>query len=336
MIAFLLVVKAGATVLTVNNTYPGAGQYQQIDAAIAAASTGDTIYVTGSLITYADASISKSIVLIGPGTYSQSQQNFAASIANLSIAANNLNGIVIKGLNVYSALNFANRTGLTFLTISDNQIWNFLIATGLTSCSNIIIRNNIFGNSQASSMTFTGTSCANLLIENNIINGGVGGIDIPNTVMQNNVFVNPLTGGNSKDAFYGNVNGLVIKNNVFYNSHPTNKTSGCTFLNNITYSTTTSYPALGVSNIDNVNPLFVNVGTTYNFQTYYDYRLQATSPAHNMGTDGTDMGYYGGAWHTSLTGEPQDVPVVREMDVQNMSVPANGNVNVKVRSTKAR
>jgi hypothetical protein len=336
LIFLLLTVNAEATVLTVNNTYPGAGQYEQINSAMAAASSGDTIYVAGSLITYADASITKSIVLIGPGTYSASQQNFAATVLNLGITGNNLSGIVIKGLNIYLSLSLSGRTGINFLTISDNQIWNYFTATGLTSCSNIIVRNNIFGNSQATSMTFTGISCTNLLIENNIISGGVGSIDIPNTAMQNNVFVNPLTGGGGHDAFYQNVYGLMIKNNIFYNSHPTNKTSGCTFLNNITYSTSTGYPALGGTNIDNVNPQFVNVGSTINFQTSYDYHLQAASPAHNAGSDGTDLGYYGGAGHSSLTGEPEWVPVVRAMDVQNMSVPQNGNVNVKVRSTIAR
>jgi hypothetical protein len=60
-----------AAVLTVNNSPNNPGQYAQIDPAIAAANVGDTIYVQGSSANYSNATITKSLTIIGAGTYSQ-------------------------------------------------------------------------------------------------------------------------------------------------------------------------------------------------------------------------------------------------------------------------
>jgi hypothetical protein len=37
-----------------------------------------------------------------------------------------------------------------------------------------------------------------------------------------------------------------------------------------------------------------------------------------------------------VTGEVYNMPVIRKMMIQNTSVPQNGNIDVKVRSTKSR
>jgi hypothetical protein len=97
-------------------------------------------------------------------------------------------------------------------------------------------------------------------------------------------------------------------------------------------------PLLGGTNIDNVDPQFVNITLATGFNINYNYTLQAASPAHNAGSDGTDLGYYGGPSVVDLTrrGEVINMPVVRQMTIQNITVPQNGNINVKVRSTISR
>jgi hypothetical protein len=60
------------------------------------------------------------------------------------------------------------------------------------------------------------------------------------------------------------------------------------------------------------------------------------SPGHNAGTDGTDIGLYGGNNAFSETGEHPDMPVVRVMNIDNNTVPSQGNINVHVKVTTAK
>ena len=94
----------------------------------------------------------------------------------------------------------------------------------------------------------------------------------------------------------------------------------------------------GVNNQIDVDPLFVNVSST-TFDYAYDYHLQATSPGKNAGTDGTDIGIYGGAypfpsggevpWQTSI--KPY-MPQILEMNVLNAVIPLNDTLQVQVKA----
>jgi hypothetical protein len=91
----------------------------------------------------------------------------------------------------------------------------------------------------------------------------------------------------------------------------------------------------GTGNLDNVNPLFVNVATG-NYSAAYNFHLQAGSPGIGASSIGDDIGFYGGSFESTITGETLNMTVIRVMDIQNQNVPQTGNVNVKVRSTKSR
>jgi hypothetical protein len=56
-----------AAVFTVNNANPSPGQYTTVAAAVAAASTGDTLMISGTDISYGNMTINKALTLIGPG-----------------------------------------------------------------------------------------------------------------------------------------------------------------------------------------------------------------------------------------------------------------------------
>jgi hypothetical protein len=175
-----------------------------------------------------------------------------------------------------------------------------------------------------------------MLIENNIFHGSqpaISGFNFPSGVIQHNTFIAQV----SSNLFSG-ISNAQIQNNIFYNCNPTVGTSATTFNNNMTYSTGTAIPALGGTNIDNVDPQFVNVVPATGFEISYNYTLQPTGPAHNAGSDGTDLGYYGGpaVLNLSRRGEVINMPVVRQMTIQNITLPENGTIDVKIRSTRSR
>jgi len=332
------IAKLNAAILLVNNTSGGPGQYTQINAAMSAANPGDTIYVNGSNVIYAAFNITKdSITIIGPGTYSDKQNAFAANINGFT-CNDSLTNIKIKGLLLSDDADFSQTTGITNLEIIGNTFSTSAGYINFNNASNfsfINIANNIFTVVNNDIIDFVNSSgFNNIIIQNNILFGSIRSLNAPNSVVSNNIFINV---SNAFDDFGASLfANVMIKDNIFYKSHPLNNTIGCTFQNNISYSPTITYPLMGgTGNIDNTDPLMVNTPTGA-YTTSSNFHLQAGSPAIGTSSIGDDMGYYGGTFFRTVTGETFNMPVIRLMDVQNQNVPQNGNVNVKVRSTKAR
>jgi hypothetical protein len=326
-----------AAVLTVNNSATGGAQYTQINSAIAAASSGDTLYVSGSVTQYNGVTVTKPLTIIGPGTFNTTPFAFSAKVQSISILAGSSNTSIF-GLNIISG-SIGLAQNLTTILISNCCFESSALYVPDVGCSNIIIRNNIFSGGNAS-ITYQGTSGGgstfNVLIDHNIINGFLNSFIDPNTTIQNNTFYNSKINGSTPDAFYNSCKNLVVKNNIFFNSNPSNNISNSLFDNNITYTSGTAYTPLGGTNLDNLNPLFVNAPTTGNYTAALNFHLLSGSPASNAGTDGTDLGYFGGIVQTNPSGELWNMPYIRKMDVLNSNVAPNGTVNVKVRSTKAK
>ncbi len=326
-----------AAVILVNNSSTAFGTLPTIDAGIAAASAGDTVYVSGSNVTYNTFTITKSIVLIGQGSFSQKQNAFSSKVNGL-ICNSNLSYIKISGFHFVSDVSFASKTNLTNIEISGNYFTtaagqiNF---NGASNCSFLNISNNIFGTVGASRIEFVNaTGISNVVIQNNIIFGSIRSLNAVNALVSHNVFVNYIEAFDGFGGFpFANA---MIKDNIFYNSNPITNTTNCTYNNNISFSTTLTYAAMsGTGNLDNVNPEFITVLPNA-YTTAFNFHLQTNSQAIGASTTGDDMGFYGGTMHADVSGETQNMPVIRIMDIQNPNVVTNGNVNVKVRSTKAR
>ena len=92
------------------------------------------------------------------------------------------------------------------------------------------------------------------------------------------------------------------------------------------------------------DPKFVYIysASDHNYNDQNNYYLQTTSPALNAGTDGTDLGIFGGQYPWPDTYIPNyvqcvqtSIPQVTELNIQNSSVPANGNLNFSVKAVKA-
>lgn len=342
LITFLIItanaLTADATIYTVCNLPNSGAQFNDINNAITAASNGDTLYVLGSNTTYADVTLNKNIWLIGPGTYAQKEYVMPATVSKIDLD-DNLNGAAVLGFNcnIYGGSNIQN------LEIGYNQlngIANYPIQfQNCSNISNMHIHSNIIiagGYSANIAVSFVGsTFINNIVFENNIFNGTFANMNGNFVSLQHNVFYNCTF--NVDDAF-SNIANCIINNNIFYNSDPVTGASGCSFNNNISYSSSTTFTNMpaGNGNIDNTNPLMVNVANSGGYLPTLNFALQAGSPALNAGNDGTNMGVTGGNITSTVTGEVYNMPVIRKMMIQNTSVPQNGNINVKVRSTKSR
>lgn len=345
LLTTFLIAHANAAVITVNITPGSAAQFTEIAPAMAAANPNDTIYVSGSAVTYADATITKSITLIGNGPFTSQQNHYPTYCHNLTLT-NNTSNIKIEGFLLWE-IRGNSLNNVHYLDITNNYFpytGNFtyiLNSSGMVNCSDFNFHNNTIEQNWPISLS-AASGCFNMIIEHNIFHRFDGsqptlsGFNFPNGVIQNNTFIYYPPNSN---PFIG-VSNAMIQNNIFYNCDATVGVSASTYNNNITYSSSSTLPLLGGTNIDNTNPQFVNVALspTVGFAISNNYNVQTSGPAHNTGSDGTDIGYYGGPSIINLTptGEVYNMPVIRQMNIQNISVPQNGNVNVKVRSTKSK
>ena len=346
LLASLLSGGASATVLTVNNE--GGAQYGSLQLALDSASNGDTLLVQGSPVSYnADNGNgwNKNLVVIGTG-FNSPKQVFNPTSFNLSSAYNVGGTFAISGVGsskfygirfLRDVIAYTNLNNLVFegclfeqkFAVESN--YNFTLTLAI---SNTVFKNCVFRNTNTTSVSFLGY--ANSVVFTHCIFGNMI-IGNSNTNIYNVTFEHCVFLANSGN-YFGGVSNAIINNSIFYGNASINSTASA-FNNCCSLIATTGWNSNGnIANncLNAVDPLFVNapVGSTYN--NSLSLQLQASSAAIGAATDGTDLGLYGGVSHFSNYGEPNAVPVVRQMNIQNMSVPTNGNVNVKVRSTKAR
>lgn len=161
------------------------------------------------------------------------------------------------------------------------------------------------------------------LIFNNFINSGVDNFG-SNNIFKNNIFflgqimaVHDCTFcnnifGTSRYSF-SSVNSLVIKNNIFqYLEIPT----GCISSNNISSETS------------DISSIFVYM-TGDVFNNSNNFQLKSTSPGKNAGTDGTDIGVYGGAYPWKAGAIPS-FPHIQSAII-SPKTDSIGNLNIRIR-----
>ena len=96
----------------------------------------------------------------------------------------------------------------------------------------------------------------------------------------------------------------------------------------------------GTGNINNssASNLFVGgMSATVGYPTITtsDWHILAASPAHNTGTDGSDLGIYGGTQPMiNLTGASNLIPQMTLLNISNPSLPVNDNLNVRFKARK--
>jgi len=329
-----------ATVHVVDNNPNNTTAFSTIQDAIDAASDNDTIYIQPSSTLYDSPNLSKPLVIIGAGRHPNKQNHNTSRMVNLVFGMGS-SGSTIQGLVMTNSVS-GEVTDTDNITITHCRIKMTLTIWG----DNYYIANNIisqqFNTSSAAIIVQNGGSVySNIIIENNIIASWIGSLQGSSNVLRNNLF---LTNSNSSNVFSNGSNSLsnniIVENNIFYGSSPEYCT-GCTFNNNITFQTTQDILPYGSSSgADNLiwfEVGFVNVpvpGVTVlnSLYTNRDFHLDTDAPGLTGGTDGNEIGLFGGSTLFSMNGEPP-IPVVREFILENSSIPIDGVLQISVSSS---
>ena len=214
-----------ASILIVNNSSTMVSAFQQIDDAITAANAGDTIYVTGSSAVYNNCTITKSITLVGGGTFAQ-KQNAIAPLINTINVNSNLDHITIEGFDL-DQISFFGKTNIHHIIIRNNRINTQLYCRQLTNSDNFLISNNVFEVAQLD--FWQATNLSNIIIQNNFIKGDIYGFFVNNGLISHNIFYN-TTGANA-NAFTTAITNAIISDNIFYNRNPVDNAVNCTYQN---------------------------------------------------------------------------------------------------------
>jgi hypothetical protein len=318
-----------AKVWTVNNNANGLGQFNSLPTAITTAAQGDTLYVMGSPNSYGDITISKKLVIYGAGyAPTGTAYNFSTIIGNVQL--DSINGFTLSGLKVIG-VQFNYFSGDYSQPGSKVFIERCRPNGSISIYGNWIIKNCMI-NSNVSI-----NNSANVIITNNIIYGYISSSNQNSVLITNNIFLSSYYSGLVTVSY------ATIANNIFWQTSSFNSdVLNNVFNKNINYhvSIVTSLPPAsnsGSGNITNQDPKFVNLpaSASSSYETSYDYSLQA-GPAKNAGTDGKDLGIYGGSYPMpNLTGAP-NIPQITSLDIQNSVVPKNATLNVNFKARKQK
>ncbi len=333
-LGLVLSLSSFATLRTVCNGPITAGQFTDVQSAITASAFGDTIYVHGSATSYGNITLNKRLVLIGAGhTPSGTQYNlqtlFGTIILNQSSSTTLPTGSIIKGISCYSigGSGSGGTTQVNNITIERCYFSGYVSFIG----NGWIFRNNFSGYLSLNDFN-------NLIISNNVFAGTVSiyTSNKPSVVITNNIF---LGGGSMNDVNYAS-----ITNNFFLEPAALSSYTGTqnTWNKNIfIYADSINYKLFpppgntGVGNLNTVNPQFVStIPLTIGLAAsrFYDWNLLTTSLGKTYGTDGSDVGIYGGSFPMpNLTGAT-NIPQMVRMDIQNSVIPLNGTLNVEIKA----
>ncbi|MBX2967280.1 MAG: hypothetical protein KF845_14135 [Cyclobacteriaceae bacterium] len=355
----VLAFAAQATIFTVSNNPNRPAQYENVTDAIAAADHGDTIYVHGSQFTYPDFTINKRLVLIGAGYNSNNEFNFATRVNWIRVIKDaglqDASGSVITGFFITNRLgNGVSTHSVNDVILFRNRInvislWNE--GTGTNGfCNNWHIYNNIIaqisGRWSGSGATATTLTATNTIIQNNIITGQILDFSSNTIIIDHNIFF----GSNNLDRLFY----TVVTNNIFMRTTGnvmTGTVSFNTFNNNFSILNTISPTAptddfasqsnTAANNIVPGSNPFTDAPSLGAYSDTANYRIAAASQAKDAGTDGTDLGIYGGAFPFPSGGAPGSgydtsplppIPQVTEMNISNTTIQPGTSLNVNVKA----
>jgi hypothetical protein len=365
-ITFCIAIFANATVRTVSNTPSTLGQFNTIQLAIDASSSGDTVYVYGSPNTYASFTIAdKVITVIGPGWSPDKNLPLLAMVDGANIrnspAGGSPDGSELHGLYFVNTVYVCKNAVSGDFGTNNIRVVRCLFAGAVfwdLASSGFLVEGCVFYNS----LNFNGgVTYQNFLFQNNMfllqlccLGSQITGItNTVNVRFDHNLFTSTNnSNGGTASVFSSNCRFLTFTNNIFNQANAGLNVSFSTFNNNITNNITlnsanaasNATPWTVNSNVDgggnlaNQNPQMagqasVNSGTS---DPLVDFTI-AAGPANNSGADGKDMGLlYDGTgslnWTNSRNGR---VPRIFSMNITTPSVAPGGTLSVTVDARKS-
>jgi hypothetical protein len=315
-VLFVCSISLFAATRTVSNRPGDLAEFTSIQAAVDASADGDILLITGSATSYNDVTINKRLTLIGPGANPNFNGGVSANITTLTFGNSQASNSVLLGLDIGNVnIAVADCDNVQVKRTKVNYLYHF------GSDQNRIPQNWLI-----EECYFNGSGIYNYVNDIttanwNIINSYIyGSITMNGSIFSNNVFFS--FGGN---VFTGRSH--VITNSIFM----TVSLGGLTE-SSIANSIFNTNPNINLAsnsssgNFFETDPLFVQFSW---FDLYNsDLSLQSGSVGINAGTDGTDIGLFGGKGFL-VSGLP-GIPQVESLVILNPNVPQNGTLNIKV------
>lgn len=331
---FIVSQNASAKIWRVNNNLGINADFTDLPAAVTAAAAGDTIMVEASATSYSGPTLTKKLVIIGPGYYftdatlnpkteantnvaNIGQVTFSAGCAGSVVEGCTVNGVFLNESNVtfqrnilsgnYLYVGYAANSVCNNDTIRQNVIYGLLAGDATSKATNLLVYNNIF---TGPALQFSSNlNISGYFINNDVLNGYA--FSCANFTFQNNIF--------SSANF-----GAYQSSNIFFNN-----------ITNVAFSSTT-IPA-GNSNQQNVDlsTVFNGWSSGTGFSSDGRYQLKSGSPAIGAGKINgvtVDCGAFGGPAPYVLSGMPP-IPSIYSLTVPAQIPSGTGTINISLSST---
>lgn len=347
--AILLIYAKGYSITrTVHNN--GSAQYNTIQDAVNASSSGDTILVHGSQIPYAVFTITnKKLKIFGPGFSPNKQLPYVAIIHGCTITGAASAGSELQGLSFSggSSQLFFRNSQPDSIRIIRNLFYEYNIYMDGTSQNykgyvfqgNYMYNSTIYGNA--------GSSYEDFLFQNNwSFNNGGNNYSLSfftncvNVLFDHNLWFGPSSG--ARNCFGNNCQSMNLTNNIFVRRDAAANNSFSTFNNNITYLAVNNTPWNSNSNMDaggnisNQDPQLADQTSVTNGSPVWRNLTIAAGSANDSGSDGKDLGLLfesTGLLNWDNTGISQ-IPYIYSMNITNPTIQPNGTLNIQVEARK--
>ena len=333
LISLFISFAAHATVWRVNNTAGVSADFTSVTTAHSAANPGDTLYLEPSATAYGNLSLTKKLVIIGNGYFTNQNPETQADInySNLSVVTFNSGseGSVIQGCKIYYISIRTSDIVIQRNYISYNTESAASIIFNEDNISNIIIRGNYIENTfythiypypESEVIKSDRNGVNNVIISNNIIKSA--DLDSEHRALY---LSSGFSGLIENNVVYGHsyVNNAELNNNIWRDG--TLSMTNCEWHHNIGNSTQFGEENGNKSNIT-MESVFVGEGSNDG-----KWQLKEFSPAIGAGVGGIDCGVFDGAFPYVLSGIPP-IPSVYEfthdIDYQNQKI----EVEISVKS----
>ena len=357
---------SNSAIRVVNNMFQSPSIYSTLQSAIDASAAYDTIYIQGSNFPYEGVSV-KPLVYFGEGALPNQQSQLGTRIQSLTLAKSEDGSTSAAGTKIFGC----HIVGLGLQPTGPNFVPNNAYYGAFYGISNIYAE-RCYIESVPDTSPYGESVHLNLFFKNcyivgwdvdNMFNSVITNCIVRNftsggylNLSGNNLFSNNVVLGNETEHWFKFPGALVV-NNVFnysgtYLSASDMTNAGCQFSHNIfsknVNSDGTSTFGENILNAGNQlvqppNTASEPLNLSYTSSgPFWDLHLLPGSAGVGYGTDGTDVGIYGGAhpWVDEIAADsrfryfaaPKQIPVLQELNVLNPQVTSSGMLNIQVKA----
>ena len=308
VIAIATAVIAQAQQISVVSPQGATQIYSDLNLAIQGASAGSTLYLSGGGFQVNDSStISKQLTIIGVGHRADNDNADGSTTIGGNIRfIQGADNSALMGVHLTGNVNIANGDGVVNAILVRFCNVNAIVI-GHANCQNILINQNYIRNTSDggnSAITFTN----NILHSIQRVSGGI-------------IDHNLVRYGTLGYYVFQGVDNSQIKNNILVDPGARLSAFNCIISNNMLLNRTWEDNSIEVEDWDDV---FVGAWSGININD--NYALKGTQ-GKNAGTDGTDIGIYGGTGFSDAALPPGPRIVSKKIADQTDS---NGNLQIEI------